>query len=114
MFIGEDSVNTVPWYVVFILVLILVFALCTIIAGAFTAYFGAGKSRKIGVGLIILGLIVGILFILPQIRDPLGLVNSDGWLDMTGLIIEAIIYILATIVGLLIALGLFLVAIMKS
>ena len=110
MYVGE-SLKDVPWYVVFILVMILVFALCSIIAGAFTAYFGAGKSRKIGVGLIVLGLVIGILFMLPMVREPLGFVVPAG---MMALIIDAAIYLLAAMVGLLIALGLFLVAIMKS
>ena len=37
----------------------LVFAIASIIAGIFTAYFGSGKSRAVGAILIIIGLIVG-------------------------------------------------------
>ncbi len=39
----------------FVTVLLLTFALFLVITGAFTAYFGSGKSRKIGVGLFVGG-----------------------------------------------------------
>src|SRR5438034_7807107 len=44
----------------FLTILLLTFALFLLITGAFTAYFGSGKSRKIGVGLLIGGLVVGL------------------------------------------------------
>jgi hypothetical protein len=40
----------------------LVFALASIVAGIFTAYFGSGKSRAVGAILIIIGLIVFVIF----------------------------------------------------
>src|SRR5256885_16864855 len=43
----------------FVTILLLTFALFLVITGAFTAYFGSGKSRKIGVGLLVGGLVVG-------------------------------------------------------
>ena len=46
----------------FVTVLLLTFALFLVITGAFTAYFGSGKSRTIGVALLVVGLVVGILF----------------------------------------------------
>lgn len=39
------------------------FALFTLASGLFTAYFGAGKSRRIGFGLLIVGLLAGFIFI---------------------------------------------------
>ncbi|MGH8311553.1 MAG: hypothetical protein ACRETX_17385 [Steroidobacteraceae bacterium] len=39
------------------------FALFTLAAGLFTAYFGAGKSRRIGFGLVIVGLLAGFVFV---------------------------------------------------
>lgn len=39
------------------------FAFFTLGAGLFTAYFGAGKSRRIGFGLVIVGLLASFLFI---------------------------------------------------
>ena len=91
----------------FLTILLLTFALFLVITGAFTAYFGSGKSRKIGVGLLIGGLIVGLLW---------------GWyagpaavtVDLIGIIVQSIGVILAAIIGAAAAVGLFLLAIMKS
>jgi hypothetical protein len=95
----------------FITVLVLTFALCALLAGIFTAYFGAGKSRKIGVVLIIVGLIVGLVYTLPQIREITGIPPT---MDMSEVVANAILIILAAIIGAVIALLLFLGAIMKS
>jgi hypothetical protein len=90
----------------FLTILLLTFALFLVITGAFTAYFGSGKSRKIGVGLLIGGLIVGIL---------------SGWyagpasnVGLVDIIVQSIGVILAAIIGAAAAIGLFLLAIMKS
>src|SRR3989440_759950 len=91
----------------FVTILLLTFSLFLVITGAFTAYFGSGKSRKIGVGLLVGGLIVGILW---------------GWyagpvapaVDLVGIIVQSIGVILAAIIGAAAAIGLFLLAIMKS
>ena len=47
----------------FLTVLLLTFGLFMILAGAFTAYFGSGKSRMIGVVLLVVGLVVALLWI---------------------------------------------------
>lgn len=39
------------------------FAVTTLGSGLFTAYFGAGKSRRIGFGLVIVGLLAVFVFI---------------------------------------------------
>ena len=91
----------------FLTILLMTFALFMVITGAFTAYFGSGKSRKIGVGLLIGGLIVGLLW---------------GWyagpaapsVDLLTVIAQSIGVILAAIIGAAAAIGLFLLAIMKS
>ncbi len=91
----------------FLTILLLTFSLFLVITGAFTAYFGSGKSRKIGVGLLVGGLVVGILW---------------GWytgpylanVDLVGIIVQSIGVILAAIIGAAAAIGLFLLAIMKS
>ena len=96
----------------FIIVLFLILGLCVLIAGLFTTYFGAGKSRKIGMGLIILGLILGIIFTIPQIRSITG-IPPEGT-DVSEIIINAALILIAAIIGAAIALVLFLGAIMKS
>jgi uncharacterized membrane protein len=39
------------------------FALFTLGSGLFTAYFGAGKSRRIGFGLAVFGLLAALVFV---------------------------------------------------
>jgi hypothetical protein len=97
----------------FLTIVLLVFALCTLIAGLFTAYFGAGKSRKIGGGLIVLGLLVGVLWIyLAGMSNTVP--GGDANIKVAEVVYLSIYVIIATIIGIAIALGLFLGAIMKS
>ena len=96
----------------FLVILLLVFALAVLIAGLFTAYFGAGKSRKIGVVLIVVGLVVGLMFTLIPIREATG-IPPDGT-DVSNIVINAALVLIAAIIGAVIALVLFLAAIMKS
>lgn len=93
----------------FLTVLILVFALFMLLAGIFTAYFGSGKSRMIGVALLVIGLIVGILWVLMGM-DSVDMID----VDLSKVIWDAFLYILAGLLGALAAVGVFLVAIMKS
>ncbi|MEE8198359.1 MAG: hypothetical protein V3R48_01455 [Thermoplasmata archaeon] len=97
-----------PW--TFVTILILTFSLFLVITGAFTAYFGSGKSRKIGGALLGGGLVLGIVW---------------GWLSgianiiplPTGLfevIVQSILVLVAAAIGAILAIGLFLLAIMKS
>jgi len=94
-----------PW--TFVTILLLTFSLFLVITGAFTAYFGSGKSRKIGVGLLVGGLIVGILW--AWYTGP----YSAG-VDLVGIIVQSMGVILAAIIGAAAAIGMFLLAIMKS
>ncbi|MCK5253585.1 MAG: hypothetical protein KAQ96_11560 [Thermoplasmata archaeon] len=94
---------------VFISVLLLTFGFFLILAGAFTAYFGSGKSRAIGVGLLVFGIIMGIVVLLMYQLDIVP-VELEFWT----VIKDALVYIGAALVGAAIAIGVFLVAIMKS
>jgi len=99
----------------FMSMLTLVFAIASIIAGIFTAYFGSGRSRAVGGVLIVIGLLVFTVFM-----------YGAGWLDsflgtpqlsflvFQNLILQGIVAILGAIVGAGIALGIFLLAIMKA
>jgi len=89
----------------FLTILLLIFGLFMILAGAFTSYFGSGRSRMIGVGLVVIGLAVGILA---------AYFYSAGTHQLGGLIWESFLVIIAAIIGALVAIGIFLVAIMKS
>jgi hypothetical protein len=91
----------------FLTILLLTFSLFLIITGAFTAYFGSGKSRKIGGGLLVGGLVVGLIW--GWYAGP-----SNSSVTLGTVIIESIGVILAAVIGAAAAIGLFLLAIMKS
>jgi hypothetical protein len=98
----------------FLSMLTLVFAIASIIAGIFTAYFGSGKSRAVGAILIVIGLLVFILFLYGA-----GLLDSfmgmpDGVLNFQNTVIQGVVAVLGAIVGAAIALVIFLMAIMKA
>jgi hypothetical protein len=93
----------------FLTVLILVFALFMLLAGIFTAYFGSGKSRMIGVALLVIGLVVGILWVV-MAMDSVAVID----VNLSQVVWNAFLYILAGVLGALAAIGVFLVAIMKS
>lgn len=93
----------------FLTVVILVFALFMLLAGVFTAYFGSGKSRMIGVVLLVIGLVVGLVW------GVMGLDSVDIIDVNVGKVVwDAFLYILAGIIGAIAAIGIFLLAIMKS
>ena len=98
----------------FLGMLMLVFALASIVAGIFTAYFGSGKSRAVGAILIVIGLIVFVIFLYGA-----GILSSfmgepTGLLNLKGSIVNGVVAVVGAIVGALIALGIFLMAIMKA
>ncbi len=96
----------------FLTVLVLTFGLFMILAGAFTAYFGSGKSRMIGAALLVIGLIVGVFWIYAS------MFGGPGWIKLSSnlgsVIWDAFINIIAAVIGALIAIGAFLLAIMKG
>ena len=92
----------------FLSIVVLVFALFMLLAGVFTAYFGSGKSRTVGVILLVVGLLVGIIW-----------AYASGWSDMIAVdlwdvVWNAFVNIIAALIGALVAVGIFLVAIMKT
>ena len=96
----------------FATILLLTFAAFLVITGAFTAYFGSGKSRKIGGGLLAGGSIIGVLWILLRFLGLIGPENTSGW--FTTVIVQTLLVLVAAILGAAAAIGLFLLAIMKS
>jgi len=89
--------------------LTLVFSIASIIAGAFTAYFGSGKSRAIGGALIAIGAIVFVLFL-----GWAGVFSIGLQPIFSGVVIDGILAVIGALIGALIALGIFLLAIMKA
>jgi len=106
--IFATALNIGVWQ--FLTILLLVFALFLILAGIFTAYFGSGKSRTIGVLLLVGGLVVGVLVGWLYHAGTLGGANGQ----LGALIFEAFLVMVAAVIGALVAIGIFLVAIMKS
>jgi len=100
---------------IFLTIFLLIFSLGLFIAGIFTVYFGSGKSRGIGGGLLAGGIILGLLVVLFYQQDILfpGESNANP-LTLWFVIKDALVYLIAGILGALAAVGLFLLAIMKS
>lgn len=92
----------------FLSMLMLVFAVAIFIAGIFTAYFGSGRSRAIGGLLIAIGLIIGLLF------ADFTWFNWIGSYFAPGLVCEGVVSLVGGLVGGLVAVGIFLAAIMKA
>ena len=95
---------------VFISVLLLTFGLFLILAGAFTAYFGSGKSRAIGGGLLVLGIIFWVVVIVMHLQN----IGIPEGLHLKDVLYDSLVILGGAIIGALVAIGIFLVAIMKS
>jgi|MudIll2142460700_1097286.scaffolds.fasta_scaffold581263_1 hypothetical protein len=95
---------------VFVDILLLTFGLFLVLAGAFTAYFGSGKSRGIGVGLLVFGIVIWVVVAIMHLQD----IGFPIDLELMDVLKDALVYIGAAIIGALAAIGIFLVAIMKS
>lgn len=92
-------------------VLVLAFGLTIFLCGLFTSYFGAGKSRKIGLGLVIVGLLT--LFAWTTITFGIRVITPvEAWnAEQMGVGVSAVA---AGILGGVVALALFLIAIMRA
>jgi len=95
----------------FLTIVVFVFAIVMFVAGLFTAYFGSGKSRKVGVGLLAIGLGIGLIWTwLVGFSDVSLFAEVPAW----DVMMSAIFNIVAALIGALVAVGIFLVAVMKS
>ncbi len=107
--VGTAALSIQGWQ--FLEILLLVFSLFLILAGIFTAYFGSGKSRTIGVSLLVAGLVVGLA---SGYFYHTGALNGGDAGDLSTLVWQSFLVIIAAVIGALVAVGIFLVAIMKS
>ncbi len=100
----------------FATIFMLTFALFMVIAGVFTTYFGSGKSRKIGAGLMVGGLILGIIWVLmtSTLYFDETMIDLGENVYIEQVLIQAIVTIVAAALGALAAIGIFLLSIMKS
>lgn len=92
----------------FLSIVLMVFALMMVLAGIFTAYFGSGKSRIIGIVLLVVGLVIGILW------AALAGMTTMIDIELGSVIWDAFLNILAGLIGILAAVGVFLLAIIKA
>jgi hypothetical protein len=95
---------------IFLSILLLSFAFFTLLAGMFSAYFGAGKSRVIGVLLMLVAVIAGFIFAMLT----WDFIPGVGVLWDPQTVFQAVIAVLAATVGGLASLAVFLTVIMKS
>lgn len=96
----------------FLTVLLLTLGLGLLIAGLFTAYFGRGKSRNIGILLAVLGIVVGALIVMVYYMDWMPFAESTYLIP--DVLMPAIKYVGSFLIGGAIALVIFLAAIMKT
>ncbi len=98
-------------FITFLTDLLLTFGVFSMAAGAFTAYFGSGKSRKIGAALVVLGLVVLLIVAIMYLED-IGVPHSVDLLN--DVVLPGLLHIIGALVGAAVALVVFLIAIMKS
>jgi hypothetical protein len=96
----------------FLSILVLAFGIFSVISGAFTAYFGTGRSRSIGGALILLG-VIGFIILL-WFTGVFGSSVSRPVSWEMSMVVAGFVAVIGAVVGALVALGIFLVAIMKS
>ena len=96
----------------FLTVVILAFSIVMVMAGLFTAYFGTGKSRTAGIIMLVVGIVVGILWVFLCHgfgSDPI-IDNVDVW----EVFWSAFVDMIGVLIGAIIAVAIFLVAVLKS
>ena len=95
----------------FVTLIVLAFAIVMVAAGAFAAILGSGKSRAFGGVMAIVGLIVFIVW-----------AWLVGWSDISPFcgvelyetLYNAIVNLIGVLIGALVAVGIFLVTVLKS
>jgi hypothetical protein len=95
----------------FLTIVVFVFAVVLLIAGIFSAYFGSGKSRTYGLLMLVAGLIVFVIWAYLIGWSDIELFTNVHAIDV---MVDAVINFLAILLGALIAIGIFLVAVLKS
>lgn len=88
------------------------FALFTVLAGVFTTYFGQGKSRRAGAALLLVGVAGFVVFGWFTALVPLSVQAPVAWSAATA--ISGILSIVGAVLGAVVAVGLFLAAIMRT
>ena len=96
----------------FVTVMILALAFVLVLAGLFTAYFGNGKSRTAGIIMLVAGVAIGVLWVF--LCHGFGSEPIIDGVAIWDVFVDAIINILAAFIGAVVAVAIFLVAVLKS
>lgn len=95
----------------FLTLVVFAFALVMLVAGLFSAYFGSGKSKAAGGAMAIIGLVVGVVWAyLVGFSDISPFCEVAAW----DTVYNAIIDLIGILIGALVAVGIFLVVVLKS
>ena len=95
----------------FLTIIIFVFALVMMIAGIFSAYFGAGKNRAYGGVMFAVGLVVCVIWAyLVGFSTIEPFCTVEAW----NVMYDALINVIAVVIGALVAVGIFLVVVLKN
>ena len=95
----------------FLTIVIFVFAIVMVIAGIFSAYFGSGKSRTYGMIMLAVGAVVLALWTYLVGYSDITLFSDVAAWDV---MYNTLISLIAVLIGALVAVGIFLVAVLKS
>ncbi|MFT0899433.1 hypothetical protein [Candidatus Methanoprimaticola sp. MG2] len=95
----------------FLTLVVLAFALVLLVTGAFSAYFGSGKSRSAGIAMAVIGLVLGIVWVYLTADSGISPFTEVNTWDV---IYNAIIDLIGVVIGALIAVAIFLVVVLKS
>ena len=96
----------------FVTVVILAFAIMMILAGLFTSYFGSGKSRTAGFIMLVVGIAVGVLWVF--LCGGFGTDDSIIDVKIWEVFLNAFIDLVGVLIGVIAAVAIFLVAVLKS
>lgn len=95
----------------FLTVIMIAFAIVMILAGLFTTYFGTGRGRTIGLVILAAGIIVGAVWIwLTGYSDVKPFCDVELW----DVFQRALVDFIGILIGALVAVGIFLIGVMKS
>lgn len=96
----------------FLTVAVIAFAIVMIVAGLFTTYFGSGRGRTIGILILVVGIIVGAVWI--WLTAGNSGISPFCDVKLWDVLWQALVDLIAVVIGALIAVGIFLVGVMKS
>jgi len=95
----------------FLTIIIFVFSIVMMVAGIFSAYFGVGKNRIYGGVIFAVGLVVGFVWAYLTIWSDISpFCDVEVWTTMY----NAVIDLIGVLIGALVAVGIFLVVVLKS